>query len=124
MKTHKDTHGMYLLQSVDPEKLGKEQKSKGGNTRVTYVYGSRVYSKAINWAVGNRKDAWDGRDTEWMKRVQEVNTGTKSPFWLSYGNTLRGNFLTSLKGMQIKTTPSNGEYKVLAHFLSWKDMQW
>lgn len=40
IKTHKDTHGMYLLQSIDPEKLGKEEESKGRNKCVAYVYGN------------------------------------------------------------------------------------
>lgn len=47
MKTHKDTCGMHVLSSVDPEKLGKGEGSRWRNTCVSWVYSSRVDTKLI-----------------------------------------------------------------------------
>lgn len=83
----------------------------------------RVYSKGIKGWLGMGMMLGMIGDIEWMKRVQEVNTGTERPLWVWYGNILSRNFLKSLKRIQIRT-PSNGEYKVLSHFSSWQDLQW
>lgn len=123
MKINKDTHGMYLLQSVEPKKLGKEEESRGRDTWVTWIYGARVYSKCIKVWLGMEMMLGMAGDIEWVKKLQEANPGTERPLWVWNGNALRGNFLKSLKEIQI-WTPSNGEYKVLAHFLSWQDFQW
>ena len=38
MKMQKDTFGIYVLQSLDPEKLGEKEESRWRNTCVSWVY--------------------------------------------------------------------------------------
>jgi hypothetical protein len=47
MKNHKFTCGMHVLQSVDPEKVGKEEGSRWRNTCVCWLYSNRVDSNGI-----------------------------------------------------------------------------
>ena len=45
MKMQKDTFGIYVLQSLDPEKLGEKEGSRWRNTCVSWVYRNKVNVK-------------------------------------------------------------------------------
>ena len=47
MKMQKDTFGIYVLQSLDPEKLGEKEGSRWRNTCVSWVYRNKVDCKVI-----------------------------------------------------------------------------
>ena len=52
MKMHKDTCGIYVLQSLDPEKLGEKEGSRWRNTCVSWVYRNKVNCKGIKGWMG------------------------------------------------------------------------
>ena len=69
MKTHKDTCGRYVLQSLDPEKLGEKEGSRWRNTCVSWVYSNRVDSKGIKGWMGMKMMVEIVGNMGWMKRV-------------------------------------------------------
>ena len=66
----KDTFGIYVLQSLDPEKLGEKEGSRWRNTCVSWLYSNRVDSKGIR-GMGLKVMLEMVRDMGWMKRVTE-----------------------------------------------------
>ena len=65
----KDTFGIYVLQSLDPEKLGEKEGSRWRNTCVSWVYSNRVDYKAMKGWMGMKMMSEMVWDMGLMKRV-------------------------------------------------------
>ena len=70
-------------------------------TCVSWLYNKRVDSKGIR-GMGLKVMLEMVRDMGWMKRV------TERLLWVWYGNSLKRNFLKSMKGIQIRPSSNGG----------------
>ena len=65
----KYTFGIYVLQSLDPEKLGEKEGSRWRNTCVSWVYRNKVNCKGIKGWMGMKMMVEIVGNMGWMKRV-------------------------------------------------------